>query len=425
MVAIKPASILLPPLKLNVREIVSKNSEIFCACSLLKMAHVLFEWILILIYMFVSIRGEHALVNPLLKWIRWDADLLRASLARCLYWAIVSVILMLVYCLVSSEDDAEAWTSGFILEYTLSLDNLFIFQLVFRVYNTPETQIDKALIWGIGIAAGLRIVLFAVGTSLFEWVGWLRVPFGVLLLITAYKTARVAHAQYSPPGEESRNNSNDTWTPPLTPVNSSTLVFAEKYLRFTTKYDKNGKFLQREFSPDLIKVANFFSGPSPSNTSSVEGSLGRLKMTMLGGVVLVLAFVDMVFALDAVAAKVTQTKSLFINASSSLVAMASFRSLYFVLSELTSTFTLLKFGVALILAYVAAELILSTWFVIPSRLSLLVIGVIFVGSVAGSMILRLKDKVLGYHPVKVPDTEIQLPQSFGLSELVEPDNPFT
>jgi hypothetical protein len=251
------------------------------------------------------------------------------------------------------------------------------------------------------------------------------VPFGVLLLITAYKTARVAHAQYSPPGEESRNNSNDTWTPPLTPVNSSTLVFAEKYLRFTTKYDKNGKFLQREFSPDLIKVANFFSGTSPSNGAPLEGSLGRLKMTMLGGVVLVLAFVDMVFALDAVAAKVTQTKSLFINASSSLVAMASFRSLYFVLSELTSTFTLLKFGVALILAYVAVELILSTWFVIPSRLSLLVIGVIFVGSVAGSMILRLKDKVLGYHPVKVPDTEIQLPQSFGLSEVVEPDNPFT
>lgn len=395
------------------------------------MIHAVLEWSLFIGFLYMSFKGEQILVNNMLKLIKWDRDLLRSSFARCLYWAIVSLLFMLLYYVVSSEEEAEAWTSGFILEYTLSFDNLFIFQLVFKMYNTPESQVDKALIWGIGIASALRLVFFAVGTSLFEWVGWLRVPLGFLLLLTAYKTARLADFQISPSHlakqQSSEHPEEEEWNSPH--IRSSSLAFAEKYLRFTTKYDRNGRMFQYEFSPDLFKVAGLISVSSP--TSSREAPLdsppGRLKITMLGGVVLVLAIVDMVFALDAVAAKVGQTTSLFINSTSSLFAMASFRGLYFIIAELTSTFSLLKFGVALILVYVAIELIVSSWFVIPHRISLIVIGLICFGSIAGSLLLSLREKLANYRHLKAASEEdiAQAPQSFGLSDENDPpDNPF-
>ena len=396
------------------------------------MVHAVLEWSLFIGFLYISFKGEQILVNNMLKLIKWDRDLLRSSFARCLYWAILSLLFMLLYYVVSSEEEAEAWTSGFILEYTLSFDNLFIFQLVFKMYNTPESQVDKALIWGIGIASALRLVFFAVGTSLFEWVGWLRVPLGFLLLLTAYKTARLAHFQISPPDlakqQSCEHPEEEEWiSPPLTPIRSSSLAFAEKYLRFTSKYDRNGRMFQYEFSPDLFKVAGLISVSSPasSRAAPLDGPPGRLKMTMLGGVVLVLAIVDMVFALDAVAAKMGQTTSLFINSTSSLFAMASFRGLYFIIAELTSTFSLLKFGVALILVYVAIELILSSWFIIPHRISLIVIGLICFGSIAGSLLLSLRDKLANFRPLKASEEDIaQAPQSFGLSDENYPDNPF-
>jgi hypothetical protein len=229
--------------------------------------------------------------------------------------------------------------------------------------------------------------------------------------MTAFKTARMAR----------NDTSEGLGSPPSTPVNSSALVFAEKYLRFTTKYDKNGSFLQNEFSPDLFKVVGLASGPSPSSRMPLDGPPGRVKVTMLGAVVLALALVDLVFALDAVAAKVAQTSNIFINATSSIFAMASFRSLYFVIADMIRAFSLLKFGVALILAYVAVELILSTWIVIPSRISLLVIAFICVSSIVGSVFLSLIER-----PVKVAlDEDVQLAQNFGLTIDKERDNPFT
>lgn len=403
------------------------NKIYFVHSNFSRMVHAVFEWGLFIGFLYISFKGEHVLVNNLLKLVKWDRDLLRSSFARCLYWAIVSFLFMLLYYVVSSEEEAEAWTSGFILEYTLSFDNLFIFQLVFKMYNTPESQVDKALIWGIGIASALRLVFFAVGTSLFEWVGWLRVPLGLLLLLTAYKTARLAHSQISPTDLAKQQSSKQPEAGPLTPIRSPSLAFAEKYLRFTTKYDRNGRMFQYEFSPDLFRVAGLISGSSPTSTRTVplDGPPGRLKMTMLGGVVLILAVVDMVFALDAVAAKVGQTTSLFINSTSSLFAMASFRGLYFIIAELTSTFSLLKFGVALILVYVAIELIMSSWVIIPNRISLIVIGLICLGSIAGSLLLSLREKLVNYRHLKASEEDlVQVPQSFGLSEEHDPSNPF-
>lgn len=323
------------------------------------------EWIILGLFLVVSVQCELKVVWPLAtRHLHEESGGLQLSFIRCGYWVAVAVIFnLLVYALTDGES-AESWFSGYVLEYTLSVDNLFIFQMMFRMYKTPVSQIDKALLYGIWAAAGLRLVFFIIGTSLFEWISWIKYPFGLLLFATAWKTAnsnpQSSSGSSTPTSLEEENS------------NSQLAAFCGKYFPVSTRYDKSGNFFQHANSPDML-------GVMPE-----EGA--GLKVTMLGLVVLALAVVDVVFALDAVAAKVTQTSNLFINFTSSLFAMMSFRALYHIIAELTVTFVLLKYGIAIVLAYVGVELILSNWIKIPNQFSCAVILSVCVFSIIGSLL---------------------------------------
>lgn len=337
------------------------------------------EWPLLVLYLIGAFRLEWMLLPRILA--KFGAESLKPAAIGCIFWFLIAAIFNILVYLVSSSETGEAWTSGYVLELTLSIDNLFIFAMLFRMFETPADQVDRALLFGIGAAAALRLVFFVIGSSLFEWVSWIRIPFGLLLLWTAYKTVKAA-------GSESK----------LSLEHSPVLEWVEHNLPFTPRYDKAGKFFQRDNSGDLL-------GPQPNYTAT-----GRLVMTMLGAVVVTLAVVDVLFALDAVAAKVTQTQDLYVNFTSSLFAMAALRSLYFVIAELTVTFKLLKYGVALVLAYVAVELILSMWIHIPNGVSCLIILVICGSSIVASVFASMATA----KPVEA--TEMSLAASFGLEE---------
>jgi tellurite resistance protein TerC len=248
------------------------------------------------------------------------------------------------------------------------------------MFETPSEQVNKALLYGIGAAGALRLVFFIIGSSLFEWVSWIRIPFGLLLLWTAYKTMKAAHSESK-----------------LSIEHSPVLEWAEGNLPFTKRYDKSGKFFQRDNSSELMGV------------ETTHAASGRLVMTMLGAVVATLAVVDVLFALDAVAAKVAQTQDLYVNFTSSLFAMVALRSLYFVIAELTVAFKLLKYGVALVLAFVAVELILSMWIHIPSAVSCIIILAICGSSILASVCMS------AVVPAK-PSQEVELAEAFGMDE---------
>ena len=371
------------------------------------MLHASVEWPLLAVFLIGTLGIERRCAK------RWftaseSRSAIRVSIANCCYWLAVAVAFNLFIFLAVSPEAAEAWSSGYVLEYTLSIDNLFVFQLLFKIYRTPDTLVNKALVWGIAGAAFFRLVFFALGTSLFEWVSWIRIPFGVILLVTAYKTARLAYTAQPDPHDESSSTTMAGW---------SVISLAEQHLPFTSKYDMSGRFVQYENSPDLLRTLTDLASP----THHAPAPPGRRKMTMLVGVVLVLIFVDVLFALDAVAAKVMQTTDLFINFTSSLFAMASFRSLYFVIAELTVTFQLLKVGIAVVLGYVGVELIISNWVLVPNHVSCGIIlgicGTAILGSVC--MTVRAEPGKPGYSqvsPAKKKISGIELPSVFGLED---------
>lgn len=326
---------------------------------------------------------------------------LRQQAGLCVYWVLVAVFFNVLVYLVGTSEEAEVWSSGFVLEYTLSIDNLFVFQALFRVYRTPDHLIPKALLIGVAASAMLRLIFFIIGTSLFEWVDWVRFPFGLALVITAYKTGTAIDFSPSHAEELDRDPS---------PV----IAWAERNLPFTSKYDINGELVQWSDSPNLVRPGRSINS-SPLGGASPVASTSKSQtrvFTMLLAVIVALAFVDVLFALDAVAAKVLQTHDLFINFSSSLLAMVSFRSLYFVIVELSVTFAMLKVGIAIVLAYVGIELMISRWVDIPNNINCIIIlgicGLAIVASIVASAVEQ--------RSLIVKDTEgLELPPSgFGL-----------
>jgi len=335
------------------------------------------EWMLLLGFMVVSVYGEKRALS------RWGPV---RPMVHVFYWLLVSVFFALMVGVLEDADHGRvtgrsrqsAWLNGFLLEYTLSIDNLFIFHLIFREYKTPADQIDTALVWGIGLACAFRFLFFLIGTELFEWMVWLRFLFGILLLFTAYKTivGLIGKANHHL-GES---------------MSTRILQFMQSHAPFVKKYDVNGKFLQFENSTDLLDVGEAVKrrASDPIDESLEDGhedgeNAGSLRLTMLALVVTVIGIVDAVFAVDAVAAKMSQTEDLFINFSSSLFAMMSFRWLFGVVEKMASMFELLKFGIAIILGYVGVELILAYWVTIPNSVS----GIVICGVVGGSVIASI------------------------------------
>jgi tellurite resistance protein TerC len=329
---------------------------------------VVVGWVVFVITLLASLYIEYR-YSPLIP------QSSQKSLFHVIFWSLVAVVFSyLVSFIVQTPDFMAAWLSGYVLEFALSVDNLFVFQLLFEECKTPLDQRDKALVWGIGLACAFRLVFFIVGTELFEWTAWLKIPLGFLLLWIAHTTMKAA----SSPSHSTLHR----MTSGLTSPSSRMRVLASE------KYDESGAFWV---------------------TSDQETSYPRLSM--LAVVVMIIGVVDAVFAIDAVAAKMSQSRNLFVNFSSSLFAMMSFRWLYGLIQDLSSSFHLVKFGIGLVLAYVGIELVLSYWIVIPAAVSCWVIVLVLCGSVIASIIVGRMGE--GFKISHEPDEE------FGAFELDE------
>ena len=277
----------------------------------------------------------------------------KKSLAHVLFWVVVALIFSYsVSFIVKTADFTASWMSGYVLEFALSVDNLFVFQLLFDEFKTPLEQRDKALVWGIWLACAFRLWFFILGTGLFEWMSWVKIPLGFLLLWMAHTTMKAASSS------SSAHSALHRMTSGLTSPTSSVRVLA------SDKYDDSGG----------MWIIN-----------DQESSYPRLSM--LAVVILIIGLVDAIFAIDAVAAKMSQSGDLFVNFSSSLFAMMSFRWLYGLIQDLSSSFHLVKFGIGLVLGYVGVELILSYWISVSAAVSCWVIVLVLCGSVIASVIV--------------------------------------
>ncbi|MGI8819198.1 MAG: TerC family protein [Gemmatimonadales bacterium] len=219
--------------------------------------------------------------------------------------------------------------TGYLIELSLSVDNLFVFLLIFSYFGVrPEAQ-PKVLKWGILGAIVMRLIMIALGALLLERFHWIVYVFGAILVITGIK-------MYAQKDEE------------LIHLEGNLVVrLARRVLPIDKAYDGT----------------RFFTRTAD----------GRRLATPLLLVVLVVEWSDLVFAIDSIPAIFAITRDPFLVYSSNIFAILGLRAMFFVLAGMLDRFVYLRPGVAFILVFVGLKMTLSAWIHIPTALSLVVI----------------------------------------------------
>lgn len=263
---------------------------------------------------------------------------LRDAGLRSLEWVAAALLYCgAIYWLLSPAKAAEFLT-GYLIEKSLSVDNLFVFIMIFSYFNVDPTHQPRVLKWGILGAIVMRFVLILLGSYLVSRFEWVFVLFGVILLYSAYK-----------------------------------MVFAEE-----KEFDPNENILFR----GLRRVLPMTGMHGNKFLARIDG---KWHATPLFLTVAVVEFSDLVFALDSIPAIFSITTDPLIVFTSNIFAILGLRALYFLVSGLIQIFAYLKFGVALILAFVGVKMLIAHWVHISTTVSLSVV----VGILATSILVSL------------------------------------
>jgi tellurite resistance protein TerC len=236
---------------------------------------------------------------------------------------------------------ALEYYTGYLIELSLSVDNLFVFILIFSYFGVAAEAQPKILKWGILGAIVMRLIFIALGALLLDQFEWIIYVFGAILVVTGIRMLR----EHEEVVELEKN-----------PV----VRLARRVLPFTNYYDGTRFFTRRRS--------------------------GRLLATPMLLVLLVVEWSDLVFAIDSIPAIFAITRDPFLVYSSNVFAILGLRALFFVLAGMMDKFVYLKTGVGIILVFVGLKMTLSHWVHIPTLLSLAVIVV----TLAGSVVLSLR-----------------------------------
>jgi tellurite resistance protein TerC len=253
---------------------------------------------------------------------------------------------LLIYLfLENGHQKAIEFLAGYLIEKALSVDNLFVFLMIFSVMNVKEENQPHVLKWGILSAIVMRIVFILAGVALIQYFHPIIYIFGVMLFYAAYKMAFG--------GEQKIDYENN-------PI----IKFVTKKFKLLSKYDGNRFF--------VIRNSKIFLTPLFLTFLLIESS-------------------DLVFAIDSIPAVIAITHDPFIVITSNIFAILGLRALYFALAGIVDLFIYLKYGVAIILAYVGVKMLISDYYAIPTLISLAFIISCLIISVVLSLIFKKKE----------------------------------
>jgi tellurite resistance protein TerC len=261
--------------------------------------------------------------------IRDRALSMRAAAQRTAIWIILSLAFNLLVLQIKGADSALDFFTGYLIEYSLSVDNIFVFVLIFAYFKVPPISQHRVLVWGIVGALVMRGIVIWLGIALVDRFHFIIYIFGVFLLITGIRMGF---------GKQQTN-------------------FGEgRILRLCRK---------------LLPVTQDFR--EAHFTARIDG---RFMLTPLALVLLLIDVMDLVFAVDSIPAVFAITTDTFIVYTSNICAILGLRSLYFLLANLMNRFVYLRQGLAIILGFVGIKMIISRLFPIPNYLSLLFVVVV-------------------------------------------------
>ena len=240
-----------------------------------------------------------------------------------------------------SQRGLEYFT-GYVIEKALSVDNLFVFLVIFRAFHVPEAVQHRVLAWGILGALVMRGIMIAAGAVLVARFQWILPAFGVFLVYTGlhmlWKREKEVHYEKNP-----------------------IFRFASSHLRVTKEYRGQRFFLREE---------------------------GRLFATPLLLVLLIVEITDVTFAVDSIPAIFGITRDPFIVYTSNVFAILGLRALYFLLADVLDYFRYLGIGLALVLIFIGAKMVADLWLHVSVALSLSVVGGILLLAMLVSVLTR-------------------------------------
>lgn len=269
---------------------------------------------------------------------------------EALTWSAVWISLALIFNVgvwyTRGHDAALEFLAGYLLEESLSVDNLFVFLLVFSYFKVPADYQHKVLFWGIIGALVMRALFIGVGAVLIAQFHYILYLFGVFLVITGVRMA-------FDKGDE---------------VNPEDNILVKLFRRFFPVSDK-------------YHGSNFFV---------IED--GVRKATLLFIVLLIVEATDILFAVDSIPAVFAVTQDPFIVYTSNIFAILGLRSLYFALAGIMNLFHYLKFGLSIILTFIGVKMLIMDIYKIPIGLALGFVVFVLIGSIVASKIWPQKEK---------------------------------
>ena len=268
----------------------------------------------------VALLGAEYLVH------RAVPDIRRKAMVATGMWVGAALVLAVVLSRVYRVEGATQYLAGYALEQAMSLDNLFVFLLLFRVFRIPAGKQPKVLFWGVAGAIVLRGLFIASGVGLLNRFHWIEYAFGGLLLVAAVRL--------------------------LKPEAEAETVRAPRWIQWLTKWQ-----------PISADQDHFFVRED-----------GQMMATVMLLALVAVELTDVVFALDSIPAVLSITRQPFLAYTSNIMAVMGLRSLYVLLAAGLAKLKYLHFGLAAVLGFAAVKMLLADWVVIGPLVSLAVIA---------------------------------------------------
>lgn len=238
-----------------------------------------------------------------------------------------------------ADRKAIEFLSGYLIEKTLSVDNVFVFLLIFTVFQVPQQYQRRVLIYGVLGAIVMRAIMISAGAWVVSEFSWILYLFGAFLLYTGFRMLVAADQE-----------------PDV--ANNPVLRFARRHLRVADG-DHGGKFFVKKD--------------------------GLRYVTPLFLVLILIEVTDIIFAVDSIPAIFAITTDPFIVFTSNMFAILGLRALYFLLVDVADRFPLLKYGLAMVLTFIGVKMLIMPWYHVPVQASLTVVAVLISASCIASL----------------------------------------
>jgi tellurite resistance protein TerC len=257
-------------------------------------------------------------------------------------WVTLAMIFAgIVFYYLGSQPGFEFLT-GYIIELSLSVDNLFVFLLIFSYFKVPAKFQHRVLFWGVMGALFMRLTMIFVGAALINRFHWIIYIFGAFLVYTGIKMFRQEEID-------------------VQPEKNPLVRLVTRFLPITRHYEEE----------------KFFTKVN-----------GKRTGTLLLLVLMVVEVTDLVFAVDSIPAIFAVTTNTFIVYTSNVFAILGLRSMYFLLAGVVEKFRFLRLGLAIVLTFIGVKmLVVALGFHIPIKFSLAFVALVLVGSVVASLVV--------------------------------------